>query len=300
VDRPTARRVFAFSSPWQLQKWLTLLKDNIVPTFVAARFGPQAVGYLTLASTTAQRSTQLLPVLDRVAFATYARLQGDDARLRSAVEFTLFLAAAVIMPTSFLLGALAEPLVLLLYGEKWLPSVPAIRWFAVSAIVSSLNWTTMSTFIATGRPWVPLRITVVWTVLLWSLTLLFCGQYGFTGYALAEAASGVLTLWPARELRRQLGVNVFGVTWRVLLATSAAGLAAFALSLLVSFTLVSLVATGALLGILLYGVIAVLEPTRTLMGLAEVRRWAPATFAPVVDSVARLIRTGSPGRSPWP
>src|SRR5262249_38681125 len=77
LDRRVIGAAIAFGAPWQLHRWVNVAKDNIVPTLIAARFGPQAVGYLTLASTTAFRPLQLLPVLDRVTFSAYARLRED-------------------------------------------------------------------------------------------------------------------------------------------------------------------------------------------------------------------------------
>jgi O-antigen/teichoic acid export membrane protein len=290
LDVGVLRRALAFGTPWQLHQWITIAKDNIVPTLVAARFGPAAVGYLNLAAGTVYRPLFIMPILQRVTFAMYARLQKDQHRLSIAVEYALFVAVFVVVPPALLVAALAEPILTLIYGEKWLPAVPALRWFCVPAVVATVNWTAASAMFALGRPAIPMRITTAWTVCLWALTLLLTPHWGFTGVAIASACTSILGFWTAYELKRLVAVRILATIGRVLVVSGVIAAAATGVTFRVTLNLTSLlVLMGTLLGAN-YILIAAVEPSRVLTCLTELRRASHLSLGKSIDRVLTGLR----------
>jgi O-antigen/teichoic acid export membrane protein len=257
------RKAMAFGAPWQLQRWVTLAKDNVVPTLIAARFGAEAVGYLALASATALRPLQIMPILDRVTFAAYARLREDVQKIATAVDRVLFFSAAIIIPPTTLVGVFAPQIMTLVYGDKWAPAALPAQWFCVAGIVASVNWPAGTTFFGLGKPWIALRITLVWTIVLWMLTLILIPRFGFVGFAIADASACCLVVLTLRELRRHVPLDVLGAVAKILGVSLAAGALAKFIASHVELTLATLaIVTGVLL-VAVYVAIWALERFRT-------------------------------------
>lgn len=290
LDRDTLRRALGFGSLWQLHQWVTLAKDNIVPTLIAARFGAAAVGYLNLAAGTVFRPLFIMPILQRVTFSLYARLQKDEARLQLAVEHALFVAAFVVVPPAVLLAALAEPVLTLVYGDKWLPAVPALRWYCIPAVGATVQWTALSTMFALGRPAIPMRITTVWTACLWMFNLLLIPYWGFTGAAMAAAACNVLVIWTVYELKRLVPVRILATVGPVLGVSLVMGAMVAMVALYITLTLSLLLSLLVIILPLTYVVIALVDPTRVLACLTELRRTSHLSIGSGLDRFLAGLR----------
>jgi O-antigen/teichoic acid export membrane protein len=290
LDRDALRRALGFGSFWQLHQWVTLAKDNIVPTLVAARFGAAAVGHLNLAGGTVFKPLFIMPILQRVTFSLYARLQGDPRRLRVAIERALFLASFVVIPPTVLLAALAEPVLVLVYGEKWLPAVPALRWYCIPAVGATIQWTAISAMFALGRPALAMRITAAWTACLWLLSVLLTSYWGFTGAAMASAITTVLVVWTVYELKRLVPVRVLAAVGRVILVSAGAGAVAALVAHFATLTIGSLAALLVVMLPLSYAAITLVDSTQVLACLTELRRSSRISFGLGLDRFLAGLR----------
>lgn len=121
----------------------------LVGTFVSAA----ALGYYERAYKIAQWPTGLVThVVSRTAFPTYAKLQDDRPRLSEAFGMTLWLIATVALPIALAIFAAAPDCVELLFGERWLPSAPLLRFLVVYSVLRPLLDDTGALFTATGQP----------------------------------------------------------------------------------------------------------------------------------------------------
>lgn len=158
---------------------LLLQFDNfLVGTFV----GATTLGFYALAYKVAQWPTGLVThIVTRVSVPTYAKLQDDPARLGKAFEMSLWLILTVALPFALALFVAAPDFLLLLYGEKWLPSAILLRFLVGYAVLRPLLDDTGALFTAIGKPE---RITTVLVVQ--ALTLVIVG----VALTLAFAAIG--------------------------------------------------------------------------------------------------------------
>ncbi len=124
--------------------------DNfLVGTFVSVAM----LGFYDRAYRMAQWPTVLVSnVISRVAFYTYAHLQGDQARLERMTAMSLWLTTALALPVALAIFISAPDLVRLFYGERWLPSVLFLRFLVVYSLLRPLLDNTGSLFVATGHP----------------------------------------------------------------------------------------------------------------------------------------------------
>ena len=161
-DRDIARWMLRFGavmSVGALATALLLQFDNfLVGTFV----GAAALGFYAQAYKVAQWPTGLVThIVGRVSLPTYAKLQNDPVRLAKAFEMSLWLILTVALPLALALFVAAPDFLILLYGEKWLPSAILLRGLIGYSVLRPLFDDTGALFTALGKPE---RITTVLVV----------------------------------------------------------------------------------------------------------------------------------------
>ncbi|MBM3129715.1 MAG: hypothetical protein FJ009_13950 [Chloroflexi bacterium] len=186
-DRALARWMLRYGAVMSLGAIATVLLlqfDNfLVGTFV----GATALGFYALAYKVAQWPTGLVThIVARVSLPTYAKLQDDRARLAKAFEMSLWLILTVALPLALALFVAAPDFLILLYGEKWLPSAILLRFLVGYAVLRPLLDDTGALFTAIGKPE---RITTVLVVQ--ALALIVIGTPLTMGWGAMGAAIAV-------------------------------------------------------------------------------------------------------------
>lgn len=97
-------------------------------------------------------ATELIAPINRAAYPVYAQLAGDRGLLLQ--RFTEVFAAIgfLALPLSVGMFCLAEQLVLVLLGERWIEAVPFIRILALSGLCGALQSNLYLLLVAMGRP----------------------------------------------------------------------------------------------------------------------------------------------------
>ena len=122
----------------------------------------------------------------------FGKLQSDPDRLGHSFELILGVLLRVAVGGYLWMALVLTDLIVLLYGEKWLPSVPLFRLLLPFALVQGVNQFIRSIHLVAGRPSVEARIQIIKLVTL--LVLLFPSLYwiGLKGAAIAVDVSAVL------------------------------------------------------------------------------------------------------------
>jgi O-antigen/teichoic acid export membrane protein len=199
---------------------ITIAGDAVVPIFVTAWSGVTGVGYLNWAATLAFLPLQIVSIAGRVLFPALSSLQADAERFAEATGRALNRVTAVLYPAASLLFAGAEPVVRLIFGEAWLPAVPAVRCFCVSAIIGGTSTIFVHALYSLGRADIVFRLNLASAVLLWAITVVLVPWIGYVGFAVASAilaCAGVS--YTALSVRRLAPVRVLPAV-RVPLAAS--------------------------------------------------------------------------------
>ncbi|MCS6921239.1 MAG: lipopolysaccharide biosynthesis protein, partial [Elioraea sp.] len=228
------RELFAFSG-WLLVNNLLLVAQAKVPHFVVGRvFGPDELGLYTVGSDIAQiPSADLLAPINRVVFPGLSRQAANPDQMRSTFLDVTAVTAVFAVPAAFGLAAVAQPLVLVLLGQKWLEAVPIVQTLAfVSAIygVTSING---AAYLALGEPRFITTIATLRLALLIPLVSLLTRSHGLQGAAFAELAAVVLGFGAsAGMILWRLGIparKFFARLWRPVAASAVMGHAVLAL-----------------------------------------------------------------------
>lgn len=220
-----ARELFAFSG-WMLANNVLSVAQSKVPHFAVGRWlGPQSLGLFTVGAEFAQiPSADLIAPINRVVFPGLSRLTGDLAQLRRTFLDVLAATAIFVVPAAVGIAAVAEPLVLVMLGPKWLDAVPVIRILAVAAAIAVVTAGNGSAYLALGQPRFITLIASVRLAVLIPLALALTAHVGLTGAAYAELAASIVGLTislPVVLRRMDLRLrDFFDRLWRPALAAA--------------------------------------------------------------------------------
>jgi O-antigen/teichoic acid export membrane protein len=210
-DAAELRAVLRRSVPLQASWTVGQLPTWITPTLVAVWLGPEAVGLLTFAFMLGRKPLELIENLIRVALAQFARLQHDAAEVERVL---LRYATASVLVTGLWLAIVAiagHDLVGFLYSDRWLPAVPALGLYAVSAVIGSLRGLASAALIATGRFVQIARISVVSTLVSLAVSCGLLLELGLVGVPLGLIAGALVALpWLLRALATGAATRLAG------------------------------------------------------------------------------------------
>ena len=186
---------------------------NIDRIFIGRVIGESALGLYSKAYQLGNLpTTQLTKALQRVLFPSFAKMNEDIARLRSAFVRVLRSLAVLVAPLTVALFLFAEAIVGVVLGEQWLSMVPAFRVLVLWGGFRAFYTPAESLFRAVGRPGVIAATTLTKTLLLAAL-LWPALVYGITGVAWAVLLTALLELpvllyLTARALSAPIGMLV--------------------------------------------------------------------------------------------
>jgi polysaccharide transporter, PST family len=114
------------------------------------------------------------------------------------------------------LAALAEPVVLVLLGNAWTPSIPIFRVLVIAGAFQALAYVYYWAYLATGRTRRQLLVAMPGRLLM-IVGAFVVAPYGGLGIAVL-IATGMVVLWLSNAL---IGVRGLGIDPKPLLATTA-------------------------------------------------------------------------------
>lgn len=195
-----------------------------VDRLVLGRFATRRdLGIFTLANDLSYIPEQALikPIM-RPLMSAFVHIGDDPAAMRHAYERASIALLAIGGPVMLGLCLLADPIVRLMLGDRWLPAIPILQILPLSLILPLLSAPFWSLAMAAGRP----RL-VTWQIfidLLIRSSLLAGGAItaGVEGVVLGRIVASVLSaLWAAWCVRLLTGASVvrqFAAAWRPVLA----------------------------------------------------------------------------------
>lgn len=211
-------------------KWLVLVNIggflyNRSDTFVLGKLaGAQVVGVYSIAFEIANMVTSnLITPLRRAIFPAYSKLSDDVEALRKAFIDVFGLVALVGMPAAVGLGVVAEPLVHVMLGAKWLGAIPLIQVLSIYGFLSCISAGSGPIFLARARPEYTFWVLGGGAVIM--IPLLFVGvrHAGAVGAAwavtVAAAVAGCADFALVCHLLRLSPLRLFAVAWRPVLAS---------------------------------------------------------------------------------
>ena len=197
------RELWRFGSLSMLTDFVALVDQRSVPLFLGAFVGAFATGLYSMARRVVDLGLQaFVAAIGQVATPTFSRLQTDRSRMRAIYLNTIQSVAALSLPMFGLAAVLAEQVVLVFLGPKWIAGAGVLALVSVAALIRSYGWISVSVLIALGRA--RLRLALQLISLSLSLLVLF-------------------TLWPGGILAVAKGFVVQAAAMHVLIVLAVRG-----------------------------------------------------------------------------
>ena len=159
-SRESFRALFSFGGFVLLSNLFNTLCNNIQGLLIGKVYNSSTLGFYSKArSFEHQTSTFISSVLDQVSYPVLSEAQDEKKRMVSILKRFTGLSAFCTFPVMLLLILLARPIFLLLYGERWLASVPYFQLLCLAGISICLQNINYYAVAALGRS----RVLFRWT-----------------------------------------------------------------------------------------------------------------------------------------
>ena len=191
---------------WKLlaASFLDTVYLQLYPLLIGARFPKEELGQFDKGRNWPDQITQSINAsIDGVLLPVLSAEQDDKARVREMTRRAIKTSSFVMMPLMAGLAVCAKPLVHLLLGEQWMPSVPYMQIFCAIYAFYPLHTANLNAIKAMGRSDVFLVLEILKKALE-TCVLLFTLRYGVLAMALGQLfsslAAQVINAWPNRKL----------------------------------------------------------------------------------------------------
>lgn len=241
-----------------------------------------AVGLYSMADDLAHLpGTKISPVINMLTAPAMAELQRDVDAMRAAFYRAVRLATAIVAPMSAGIALVAEDMVAVLLGPKWLPAVPLLRFISLYAAVRGIDVLLPSILLARRREGFLLRYCFALLILMPSAAVLGAIWDGAVGMIVFYTpAYFAVMIFLAKEAMAEIGggfAELLRQIWPVLAATAAMAATVFlveeaALTGLADAPFIRLVCLS-LIGALTYGAVLFVIGSPVIGEAAEVAGW---------------------------
>lgn len=217
------KELFHFSKWMLLNNILIYINNSGIHSVIGKVFGPHSLGMYSIAYEISNLpTTELVWPISRAVFPGYSMLANDINALRKSFLQVISVIALVTLPAGIGIGLVAEPLVRVLLGEKWMEIVVLIQVLAVFGVVRTLLGPPGSIYLAVGKPQLVAYLQIVHISVAVVLLFWLMESYGVVGVPWAILLASAVSLptsyiWLMRELNLPLS-GLIAALWRPFVA----------------------------------------------------------------------------------
>lgn len=144
--------LFSFGGYMFLVHMLNEIGNNIQGLLIGRLYNASTMGYYSKARSTEKlASMSISQSLTQITFPLYAEVQDDRQRLVGLIKKLTGIIAYVTFPLMFVLILVAEPVFVLLYSDRWLPSVPYFQILCLAGLGVCLQAVNLQAISAIGK-----------------------------------------------------------------------------------------------------------------------------------------------------
>jgi O-antigen/teichoic acid export membrane protein len=200
-----------FSLSQLLDRLIYFLGRNVDFIVIGRLFGTVALGYYTIAYNFVYAiQNALIPVVLNVAYATLGRVNDNQEALEKSFYKLLQVLGAVLIPVYLCLYVLAEPIVYLLLGDKWGPSVILVKALWPVGLIYSYRRVITIFLLLKGRADISVLSSII--SLLGFTVMVYIGAVLFNtlGVALAVTCTYLILIIPLDTYlgKREIGFKI--------------------------------------------------------------------------------------------
>lgn len=151
-DKKSFKELFGFGFPVALANVIESLYANIISFVIGKAYSVKDLGYFNQANSLKQIPVySVSAVINQVFFPFFSRIQDDTNALVQKYRVTIRTVTFFVYPILSFLIFFAEPVIILIYSEKWKPCVPLFQVLCLSGYFNALYHLSRSTIKAIGK-----------------------------------------------------------------------------------------------------------------------------------------------------
>lgn len=146
------KELLGFGSFILLSNLINTICNNIQGLLIGRFYNPATMGYYSKAKNTEELSSTFISnIIEQVSYPVLSEAQNDKAYMIRMLKKFIGVLAYVTFPIMLLLMLLAKPIFILLYSDRWLPSVPYFQILCLAGIFICLQGINYYAVAAVGK-----------------------------------------------------------------------------------------------------------------------------------------------------
>lgn len=202
--------LFKFGSFILLSSIINTIANNISALIVGRFFSAGTLGYLSQAQKLENvASTSIASTVEQVTYPLLVEVKDNYARMAQVLRSFNLMLLACVLPAMVVIIIAAAPIIIFLFGEKWLPSAEILRILCIAGVFICLQGSSYNVIAAIGKSEVLFRWTLIKRGV--GIGLIFLGLfvYGFHGVLWGMvASSGFIWLSNAWLVSKHIGYSL--------------------------------------------------------------------------------------------
>ena len=160
------KELFKFGSKLLGSGLIVTIQNNIYYFVIGKFFSASGLGYFTRAEQfNAIVTNNITGTLDRVFFPVLASIQSDELRLKATFKKMVRTSFFITYFSLMVMAIIAKPMIFLLIGEKWEPSILYLQLICIGSIFFPFNVVNSNILKVKGRSDLILRLQIIKTIL---------------------------------------------------------------------------------------------------------------------------------------
>ena len=161
-SKESFRSLFSYGSKLLVAGVYAKTLHEVYNLVIGKAYSMGELGYFTQAKKLGDISIGVITsVAQKVSFPILSSLQNDRDKMISMYSKMIRMSAFISFPVMILLAILAEPIIIILLGEKWIPVIPLFRWLCFARLVYPINMINMNILNANGRSDLFLKVDLI-------------------------------------------------------------------------------------------------------------------------------------------
>lgn len=162
VDFKRVKTLFSFSWKLLVSSLIDTLYTDLRSLVIGKRFNSETLGFYDKGKAFPKLLiTSFNTAVQSVMFSALSAEQDDKKRAKNLMRSSIIVSTFLVFPAMVGLAAVAEPVVLLLLGSKWLPAVPFMQIYCLTFAFYPIHTCNLQAINAIGRSDIFLKLEII-------------------------------------------------------------------------------------------------------------------------------------------
>jgi O-antigen/teichoic acid export membrane protein len=216
----TAKKLFKFGIPFQLNSFIAVAKDRLSNLLVAGILGRESFGILSWAQKAPRLPLSQMDAIMRVTFPTFSRLQDHPEVLAKSIKRSIYYISFFVFPALAGISLIAANVINIIpHYNKWLPAVIPLYFFSINAAIAAVTTPITNAFNAIGKITITTKLMIMWTVLTWLFYPILSIKFGIIGTSVATLIVGLSSFVVWYIASRLFKINILKTILHPLIAS---------------------------------------------------------------------------------